>query len=94
MGWVGLLLDHEGGKASEASLRASTAAQPRLASRRRGVRADRSPSGRTEFADTVRRGGGHQLDVHRGLDLQQLIEEAEQQKRVSFYEFLNGFRGW
>jgi hypothetical protein len=32
-----------------------------------------------QFADTVRRGGGHPLDAHHGLRLQAIIEDAERQ---------------
>ncbi|GIH71083.1 hypothetical protein [Sphaerimonospora thailandensis] len=34
-----------------------------------------------QFADTVRRGGGHPLDARHGLRLQEVIEEAERQLR-------------
>jgi predicted dehydrogenase len=90
-GWVGLLLDHEGGQASEASLCASTAAEPRIAGVDvfgptgalrvdcTGVGAETFAQVAAEFAATVLRGGGHPLDVHRGLALQRLIDEAERQ---------------
>ncbi len=91
-GWVGLLLDHENGTSSEVSLCATTAVQPQVASvevfGRSGVlgvncatAVDASAFGLMvdEFALTVRRGGGHPLDVHRGLHLQTLICAAEAQ---------------
>ncbi|MFC4119237.1 Gfo/Idh/MocA family protein [Nonomuraea zeae] len=89
LGWTGLLLEHEGGAVSEASLCMSAVG-------------DLPPAtfavyGRTgnavlmpfdddplevvaeEFAATVRNGGGHPLDAAHGLRLQRIIAEAERQ---------------
>ncbi|MEV1178882.1 Gfo/Idh/MocA family oxidoreductase [Nonomuraea sp. NPDC049784] len=89
LGWTGLLLEHEGGAVSEASLCMAAAG-------------DLPPStfavyGRTgsavlqpfdddpmvtlvaEFAETVRNGGGHPLDAAHGLRLQEIIAETEAQ---------------
>ncbi|MGW0198796.1 Gfo/Idh/MocA family protein [Nonomuraea sp. NPDC003201] len=89
LGWTGLLLEHEGGAVSEASLCMAAVG-------------DLPPStfavyGRTgsavlphfdddpldtiaeEFAGTVRNGGGHPLDAAHGLRLQEIIAEAESQ---------------
>ncbi|TDC91598.1 Gfo/Idh/MocA family oxidoreductase [Nonomuraea deserti] len=89
LGWTGLLLEHENGAVSEASLCMTAVG-------------DLPPSsyavyGRTgnavllpfdddplenvaaEFAETVRNGGGHPLDAAHGLRLQRIIAEAEAQ---------------
>jgi predicted dehydrogenase len=70
-GWVGLVLDHEGGTASEASLCASTAADPNIAGVEvfgptgalrvdcTDIGADTFAQVAAEFAETVLRGGGH-----------------------------------
>jgi predicted dehydrogenase len=90
-GWVGLLLDHEGGQVSEASLCSTTALEPSIAGVEvfgpsGALRVDCAVIGNetfaqvaAEFAETARRGGGHPLDVHRGLALQELIDQAEHQ---------------
>jgi predicted dehydrogenase len=86
--WVGLLLDHEGGATSEASLTAYSPIEPDRA----GVEiyttdgvlevdtVGVSASARTpiidEFVATVRTGRAHPLDVHRGLHLQRLLAAA------------------
>lgn len=89
LGWVGLLLDHEGGEVSEASLCGVSA----LESQEAGVElygrdgmleidcasavgAEAFATLRREFA-AVARGGSHPLDVHRGLHLQRIISSAE-----------------
>jgi len=89
-GWIGLLLEHEGGKFSEASLFATAAA----GSHRAEVEIF-GPGGAAvidcaaavdeatfetmfaEFAAAVATGKSHELDVRRGLHLQQVIEAAE-----------------
>lgn len=91
-GWVGMLLDHDGGRSSEASLCATATVEPHVAgvevfgptgSHRidcaTAVGLDAFATLRSEFAATVRRGGGHPLDVHRGLHLQTVIDAAEGQ---------------
>ncbi len=91
-GWAGLLLDHEGGRSSEASLCATATVEPHVAAVElfgpagsrsvdcaAAVGPDAFASLRREFADTVQRGGGHPLDVHRGLHLQAIISAAEDQ---------------
>jgi len=86
--WIGLLLEHEGGARSEASLTAYSAIEPARA----GVEiystdgvlevdTSRAPASATtaivdEFVTTVRAGTPHPLDVHRGLHLQHLIGAA------------------
>lgn len=86
--WVGLLLDHEGGASSEASLTAYSPVEPARA----GVEIHTadvifevdtggfSPAVTTtiidEFVATVRSGTPHPLDVHRGLHLQRLLATA------------------
>jgi predicted dehydrogenase len=90
LGWTGLLLEHEDGRVSEASLCATVAVDPHIA----GV-ALYGPDGvleidcvssvgveafavlRRELAEAVSSGRGHSLDVHRGLHLQRVIEQAE-----------------
>lgn len=91
-GWIGLLLDHEGGAASEASLCATAAVEPHVAEVKlygRGgaitvdcataVTPDAFVTLASEFVETVRAGGGHPLDVQRGLHLQRIITDAESQ---------------
>ncbi|WP_214416666.1 Gfo/Idh/MocA family protein [Sphaerisporangium fuscum] len=91
LGWVGLLLEHETGAVSEASL--SMAARLERGSShvavfgRHGSETldggdlgyDVFPDMVAEFAQTVRRGGGHPLDARHGLRLQELIAAAEAQ---------------
>jgi predicted dehydrogenase len=90
LGWVGLLLEHESGRVSEASLCATAGIEPQVAST-----AVYGPTGalsvdcaaavgpgafavmRREFAEAVAAGTGHQLDVQRGLHLQHVIAAAE-----------------
>ncbi|MEU4516016.1 Gfo/Idh/MocA family oxidoreductase [Nonomuraea wenchangensis] len=90
-GWIGLLLEHEGGAVSEASL--SMAAVGDLPPATFAV------YGRTgnavllpfdddpldaiaeEFARTVREGGGHPLDAAHGLRLQRVVADADSQLR-------------
>ncbi len=91
-GSVGLLLDHLGGRSSEVSLCATAAVEPHFAgvelfgpagSLRIDCAAAVGPEAfsmlRRELAATVWRGGGHPLDVHRGLHLQTIIDAAERQ---------------
>lgn len=92
LGWVGLLLEHEGGAVSEASLCATSGLQPH----RSGVElystagvleidcaAAVGPAAfatfSAELADMVRTGTRHPLDVERGLHLQRLLASAESQ---------------
>ncbi|PZG17260.1 Gfo/Idh/MocA family protein [Nonomuraea aridisoli] len=89
LGWTGLLLEHEGGAVSEASLCMATAGDPppstvAVYGRTGGavlppVRGDAFPTVAEEFARTVRDGGGHPLDAAHGLRLQQVIAEAAAQ---------------
>jgi predicted dehydrogenase len=86
--WVGLLLDHQGGATSEASLTAYSPIEPARAGAEIyttegvlevdtvGVSASAMPTIVDEFVDTVRTGRAHPLDVHRGLHLQRLLAEA------------------
>ena len=89
--WVGLLLEHEGGGVSEASL--SGTVDPEA--RRSGcevysaaksavidtgsVSADAVGVLRAEFATHARDPKPHPLDVHRGVYLQRLIDDAQSQ---------------
>ena len=91
-GWTGLLLEHEGGAVSEASLCATAKIEPHVAggavfgaggSARvdctTAVGADAIATLRREFAAAVTSGKPHPLDVHRGLHLQRVIADAEAQ---------------
>ncbi len=91
LGWVGMLLDHEGDLSSEASLCATAALDPQRAGLelfgRNGVleidcasavQPEAFATLRREFAAAVR-GTPHSLDVQRGLQLQRIIAEAESQ---------------
>ncbi len=91
-GWVDLVLEHLGGTTSSASLCATTPIDPSRAGAElygpRGVLeidctgavdASAFATMRHELAQAVARGGGHPLDVHRGLHLQRLLHDAEQQ---------------
>lgn len=92
-GWVGLLLDHAGGARSEASLCAGVGTDPSVAGVElygpkgsltldcTGLGHEGFAALRAEFAEAVRGGGGHPLDVHRGLHLQEVIASAEDQLR-------------
>ncbi|WP_240506638.1 Gfo/Idh/MocA family protein [Thermoactinospora rubra] len=85
--WTGLLLEHEGGAVSEASLCQASAAYRREVAvfGRGGTAVFGEIGGRPlaavaeEFARTVRQGGGHPLDAAHGLRLQEIIAEAERQ---------------
>ncbi|MGP4093317.1 Gfo/Idh/MocA family protein [Nonomuraea sp. KM90] len=89
LGWTGLLLDHEGGAVSEASLCMATAGDPPppmfAVYGRTGSAVlphfddDPLEAVAEEFARTVRAGGGHPLDAAHGLRLQEIIAEAEHQ---------------
>jgi hypothetical protein len=87
-GWVGLLMEHEGGKVSDVSICGRTTGESRtevevfgeterLSLDARAVRGDAFGILRQEFAETARAGGGHPVDAARGLYLQRLIIEAE-----------------
>ncbi|MFG1695966.1 Gfo/Idh/MocA family protein [Nonomuraea sp. NPDC049309] len=89
--WVGLLLEHEGGAVSEASLSmaaggetppAGIAVYGRTGSAVLSPQVDGDDYLATvaeEFAATVRKGGGHPLDAAHGLRIQEIIAEAEAQ---------------
>lgn len=92
LGWVGLQLTHEGGTVSAASLCATSALQPHRAgvelygttgvleidcASAVGAGAFRTLA--EELAAMVRSGGGHPLDVRRGLHLQRILADAELQ---------------
>jgi predicted dehydrogenase len=91
-GWVGLLLEHEGGAVSEASLCATSGLQPH----RSGVElygasgvleidcaSAVGPAAfatmAEELATMVRTGAAHDLDVRHGLHLQRILADAETQ---------------
>ncbi|GAA0946058.1 Gfo/Idh/MocA family oxidoreductase [Nonomuraea longicatena] len=91
LGWVGLLLEHEGGAVSEASISMAATGDEvpwRVAVFGREGTAELGPAVpdddplgvvAAEFARTVRDGGGHPLDAAHGLRLQRIIAEAESQ---------------
>lgn len=86
--WVGLLLDHEGGATSEASLTAYSPIEPARAGIEVytpegvlevdtvGISAAVATTVVDEFVATARTGRPHPLDVHRGLHLQRLLATA------------------
>jgi predicted dehydrogenase len=89
-GWFGLLLEHEEGRFSEASMCATAAvdqpvAQVEIFGSGGAAEVDCvaavGPETYTtmfrEFADAIDRDAPHELDVHRGLRLQQLLEAAD-----------------
>ncbi|WP_371779596.1 Gfo/Idh/MocA family protein [Streptosporangium subroseum] len=90
-GWVGLLLEHETGSVSEASLCLSVPGETPPSNVGIYGRLGRESINDTqlgddvfslmlaEFATTVRRGGGHPLDAAHGLHLQEIIAAAEEQ---------------
>jgi predicted dehydrogenase len=86
--WVGLLLDHESGIASEASLSAYSRVEPHRSGievytdggvieidASSAVGADAITTIVDEFVETAR-GAAHPLDVHRGLHLQRVLHDA------------------
>jgi predicted dehydrogenase len=89
-GWVGMTLDHQVGRFSEASLYAGLAGGPDVAvvevSGPKGT-ADVEAIGAVgpdsykqmvaEFARAVTDGRSHELDIEHGLHLQRLVEAAE-----------------
>lgn len=89
LGWTGLLLEHEGGAVSEASLCMAAGGDPSPATiavyGRTGSAVlphfddDPLTTVAEEFARTVRDGGGHPLDAAHGLRLQRIIADAEAQ---------------
>ncbi|WP_394299397.1 Gfo/Idh/MocA family protein [Sphaerimonospora cavernae] len=93
LGWAGLLLEHATGAVSEASLCMAARGETPPARVEVYGRAGSAlllgsdlgdgvfPEVARQFADTVRRGGGHPLDARHGLRLQEIIEEAERQLR-------------
>lgn len=91
-GWVNLVLEHPGGVTSSASLCASSAVEPSRAGVElygpdgvlevdcsAAVDASAFTTLRRELAGLVRTGSPHPLDVRRGLHLQRLLADAEQQ---------------
>jgi predicted dehydrogenase len=89
-GWIGLMLDHQVGRFSEASMSATTApdlfrAEVEIFGPGGGAaldctRTSASEACRTmyrEFADAVQRGSAPPFDARHGLHLQRVIEAAE-----------------
>ncbi len=89
-GWLGLMLEHSGGRFSEASLTATGAPGSERAdieifgSGGTAAIDCREAAGRAsfdtmyrEFADTAEHGKPHELDAEHGLRVQQVIEAAE-----------------
>jgi len=92
LAWCGLLLEHESGRVSEASMCATAKVEPHLAGASvfgpngqasvdctTAVGQDAIATLRREFAEAATTGTPHFLDVHRGLHLQRVIEKAEGQ---------------
>ncbi|MCW2887586.1 MAG: hypothetical protein QOE54_3816 [Streptosporangiaceae bacterium] len=91
LGWVGLMLEHEGGAVSEASVSMAGAgelppARIEVYGRQGHAVLDWSKVGDeafatmvAEFASTVRNGGGHPLDARHGLRIQEILASAEAQ---------------
>ena len=91
--WVGLLLDHEGGATSEASLTAYSRHEPARAGvevhsatgvhevSTVGVSASATTTLVDEFVATARGGVPHPLDVRHGLHLQRLLTDASEDLR-------------
>ncbi|RJL20795.1 Gfo/Idh/MocA family protein [Bailinhaonella thermotolerans] len=90
LAWCGLLLNHETGASSEISLCMTARGDlPPVSVAVYGEEGNATftdaPAPETfsnmvtEFAATVRRGGGHPLDAAHGLHLQELITQAESQ---------------
>lgn len=93
LGWVGLLLEHEGGAVSEASLsmavegetppsRVDVYGRLGTASLLGSELGDVFPEVVRQFASTVRDGGGHPLDARHGLRMQEIIDDVERQLRA------------
>ena len=89
-GWVGLMLEHEGGHFSESSLYARVEDRTDRAEAEvvgpggtadvdctAAVGPDTFETMYNEFAAAVGRGTAHDLDVRRGLHLQQILDNAE-----------------
>lgn len=90
LGWTGLLLEHESGAVSEASLCGTAGIEPHAASVSvfsnggsaevdcvAATGAETFATLRAEFAAAVAAGEPHALDVHRGLHLQRVIAAAQ-----------------
>jgi predicted dehydrogenase len=89
--WAGLLLEHESGAVSEASVTMAATGEippPRIEVYGSAGSAfllgpdlgqDVFAEVAAQFAATVRAGGGHPLDARHGLRIQRIIEEAERQ---------------
>jgi predicted dehydrogenase len=87
-GWVGLLLEHDTGVVSEASLTGCSGVEPARAGVEihtpdgvlevdtTGISSSVASTIVDEFVETAAAGGTHPLDVHRGLHLQRIITEA------------------
>jgi predicted dehydrogenase len=89
-GGIGLLLEHEGGRFSEASMFTTDSADSRRADIEvfgpggaaaidctAATGSDAAATMVREFATAVATGAPHELDVRRGLRLQQILEAAE-----------------
>jgi predicted dehydrogenase len=92
LGWVGLLLEHEGGRSSEVSMCCRAAIEPsRTEVELFGpggaltfdARSAMGPAAfatlRAEFVEVARTGASHPCDAKRGLHLQRILAEAEAQ---------------
>jgi predicted dehydrogenase len=89
-GWIGIMLDHQVGRSSEASMSATAAPEvfradvevfgPGGSAAVDCTQAPAPDAYRTmyaEFADAIQRGGAPQLDALHGLHLQRVIESAD-----------------
>jgi predicted dehydrogenase len=92
LGWIGLLLEHEGGRSSDVSMCCRAAIEPSRTevelfgpggSLTFDARAAMGPSAfatlRSEFVEVARTGAAHPCDAKRGLHLQRILAEAEAQ---------------
>ncbi|CAA9251411.1 MAG: oxidoreductase [uncultured Acidimicrobiales bacterium] len=91
-GWVDLVLEHRGGTSSSVALCATTPIDPSRAGVElygpagvleidctAAVDGSAFATLRRQLVQTMADGGGHPLDVRRGLHLQRLLHDAEQQ---------------
>ena len=92
LGWVTVVCEHEGGAVSTASMSATVPVEvshsgievygsfgERTLDCASAVGPEAFATLRRELVETVRSGDPHPLDVHRGLHLQRLLDQAERQ---------------
>jgi predicted dehydrogenase len=92
LGWIGLLLEHEGGRSSDVSMCCRAAIEPSRTEveifgpggaltfdARAAVGSAAFVTLRAEFVEVARTGADHPCDAKRGLHLQRILAEAEAQ---------------